>query len=68
MPMSEAVTVPSLTMMAATVSEDSLARDTHTHRLGSSPLKFAKSLMTLQTNTKTKSNSLAAPHLIKMPY
>ena len=30
MPMSEAVTVPSLTMMAATVSKDSLARDTHT--------------------------------------
>ena len=28
---SEAVTVPSLTMMTSTVSEESLARDTHTH-------------------------------------
>ena len=39
--MSEAVTVPSLTMMTSTVSEASLARDTQTHRLGSSKLKFA---------------------------
>ena len=39
--MSEAVTVPSL--MTLTVSEESLARDTHTHmhRLGSSFLLFA---------------------------
>ena len=28
--MSEAVTLPSLTMMASTVSEESLARGTHT--------------------------------------
>ena len=30
--MSEAVTVPSLMMMTSTVSEESLARDTHTDR------------------------------------
>ena len=29
---SEAVTVPSLMIMTLTVSEESLARDTHTHR------------------------------------
>ena len=29
--MSEAVIVPSLTLMTSTVSEESLARDTHTH-------------------------------------
>ena len=44
--MSEAVTLPSLTMMTSTVSEESLARDTHTHThthsLGSTlNLKFA---------------------------
>ena len=40
---SEAITVPSLTMMTSTVSEESLARNTHihTHGLGSL-LKLAK--------------------------
>ena len=42
MPMSEAVTVPSLMMMTSTVSEESLARDTHTDS-GSYTLKFATS-------------------------
>ena len=32
MPMSEAVTVPSLAMMTSTVSEESLARDRQTDR------------------------------------
>ena len=31
-PMSDAVTVPSLTIMTLIVSEESLARDRHTHR------------------------------------
>ena len=55
--MSEAVTVPSLMMMDSIVSEESLARDTHTHArarahthtqglAGSSTLKCAKSLTT----------------------
>ena len=41
--MSEAVTVISLIMMTSIVYEESLARDTHTHRIGSSMLKFTKS-------------------------
>ena len=66
MPMSEAVTMPSLMMMISTVSEESLARDarthtsmytcTHTHTHTHTRVvyvKFAKSLMTLQTK-KTK--------------
>ena len=43
--MSEAVTIPNLTMMTVIVSEESLARDrhpdTHTHRLWPSSFKFA---------------------------
>ena len=48
MPVSEAVTMPSLMMMTSIVLEESLARDTHTDRQththtdsGSSRLKFA---------------------------
>ena len=61
--MSEAVTVPNSMMMTSTVSEESLARDTHTHtharthacththtcRLWTSTLQFAKSLQTINT-------------------
>ena len=42
--MSEAVTVPSLMMITSIVSEELLARDTHTQRLGSSMSKVAKTL------------------------
>ena len=46
--MSEAVTMPRMMMMALTVSEESLARDTRTHTHGrGSTLKFA-----LQTKKK----------------
>ena len=48
--MSEAVTVPGLTMMTSTVSKESLARDTHAHihtqTRVSSKLKFSMSLTT----------------------
>ena len=59
--MSEAVTVPSLTMMTSTVSEESLEggthTDTHTYTYtytdsGSSTLKFAKSLMKRERKKK----------------
>ena len=41
--------MPGLMMMTSILSEELLARDTHTDRLRSSMLKFAKLLMTLQT-------------------
>ena len=47
--MSEAVTVPSLMMMTAIVSEESLARDTHTRTLA-------------HTHTHTHSHTLAHSH------
>ena len=41
--MSEAVTVPSFIMITSIVSEESLARDTHTHTLGVVYLKLVHS-------------------------
>ena len=51
--MSEAVIVLSLMMMTSIVTEESLARDTHTHTYMLSTLTFAKSLTNLQTKTTT---------------
>ena len=48
--MSEAVTVPSLTMMTLTVSEESLARDTHRHGIGTT-LTFAVTYNFANKNT-----------------
>ena len=78
-PMSEAVTVPSLMMRTSTVSEESLVRDTHTHTQRhthplththslDSTLKFAKSLMTLQTKRCLPRTSLHLYfHLLPIP-
>ena len=42
MPMPEAVTMPSLTIMSSIISKESLATDTHRHGLGLSMSKFDK--------------------------
>ena len=58
--MSEAVTVPSLTMMNLIVSEKSLGRDRHTHAdtdSGWPTLKFAKWLINKSEGSMQKSNA-----------
>ena len=56
--------MPNFMMMTSIVSEESLARDTHTHRLGgSSTLNFLKLLMTLKTTTE---NEKLAAALVKL--
>ena len=57
--MSEAVTVPSLTMMNLIVSEKSLGRDRHTHTQDSgwSTLKFTKWLINKSEGSMQKSNA-----------
>ena len=66
--MSEAVTVPSLTMMPSTVSEESFVRDTHTDTrtdFGLVYVDFFKVRKTLKTKRRANAQSLTRYRTIK---
>ena len=60
--MSEAVTVLTLTMMTSTVSEESLARDTHKHRLG----VINVNIFTVTYNFENEKEKFAGFHTLKI--